>query len=267
MGAGRPRRPGRAHRAVLTTVDDFETQVLVGKNDNELIPQAAPGQRDGGGRAAGRPGRGGDADHRARAGAAAAPWTGGAGPHLRPAQADPRRGIRLGSARCRPAWSGCRPTACASTCERGSTSGTCAGSTPPTSPRSAPPAWRWTSSTDNDLEDHDEGGLSAAGGRHRCRPVDRRWGNGGRAGPPARRGRADRVVRPVRRPRPVPLRQWVPARWWPAASSSAAKGRAGRGYRCPTRVRPSASLGLYPWQADALERLGTAAAAGAWSRR
>ena len=25
--------------AVLTTVDDFETQVLVGKNDNELIPK------------------------------------------------------------------------------------------------------------------------------------------------------------------------------------------------------------------------------------
>ena len=39
MGSRGPRRPGRPDRAVLTTVDDFETQVLVGKNDNELIPK------------------------------------------------------------------------------------------------------------------------------------------------------------------------------------------------------------------------------------
>lgn len=35
-----PRRPGRSGSgAVLTTVDDFEAQVLVGKNDVELLPK------------------------------------------------------------------------------------------------------------------------------------------------------------------------------------------------------------------------------------
>ena len=119
-------------------------------------PQAAPGQGDGRGRAAGRPGRGRDADHRTRAGAAAASRAGGAGPHLRPAQADPRRGVRLGPARRGRASSGCRPTACASTCGPGSTSGTCAGSTPPTSPRSARAGLDVDLSTDSDLEGRDE---------------------------------------------------------------------------------------------------------------
>ncbi len=129
--------------AVLTTVDDFETQVLVGKNDNELIgkrlrakgtaeDELLAGQAETGMRIIEReqvqlqpPGR----DELDR--------TYGQLKHI--------HGEAYGWARrTYPAWSGCRPTACGSTCGPGSTSGTCAGSTPPISPRSAWPDWAWT---------------------------------------------------------------------------------------------------------------------------
>ena len=59
--------PGAPLVAVLATVDDFEAQVLVGKNDVELIPKSVASERHRGGRPARRSRRGGNAGHRTSA--------------------------------------------------------------------------------------------------------------------------------------------------------------------------------------------------------
>ena len=56
--------PGAPLCAVLTTVDDFEAQVLVGKNDAELVPKRLRMKRHGRGRARRQPRRDRYADHR-----------------------------------------------------------------------------------------------------------------------------------------------------------------------------------------------------------
>ncbi len=137
---------------MLTTVDDFETQVLVGKNDRELIPtrlrakgtdedELLAGQAESGMRiiehdqvALQPPGQ----EELDRTYAKLKQI------HSEAYGWDP--------ARCGRASSGCRPTACASTCGPGSTSGTCAGSTPPTSRRSSATGLAVDLSTDTDLE-------------------------------------------------------------------------------------------------------------------
>ena len=64
--------PGAPMAAVLTTVDDFESQVLIGKNDVELIPKRLRAKGTADSELMAGLAEAGDEDHRAGAGAAPA---------------------------------------------------------------------------------------------------------------------------------------------------------------------------------------------------
>ena len=181
-----------------------------GQERQRAHPQAAAGQGHGRGRAAGRSGGGRACGSSNANRCRCSPRPGRAGPHLRAAQADPRRGIRLGSARRgRPRAAAVQPDAPvrAGLDQR-------VGSAPA---RPRLPARDQRAGLDVDLSRT----ATSRGATRRAEPCWRttspppcRPRPGSTAAELAERlGRAGAggVVRPVRRPRPVPARPRVPA--------------------------------------------------------
>ena len=120
--------------AVLTTVDDFEGQVLVGKNDVELIPKRlrAKGTAEDE-LLAGQAEMGMRIIEREQVQLQPPVGTSSTGPTNSSSRFTAR--LMVGIHPTSPGSRGSRPTGCVSTCGPGSTNGISVASTPPTNPR------------------------------------------------------------------------------------------------------------------------------------